>query len=341
MPAAALHCFVLRPPGSSPALRFWLHWPGLAVSNLDLTASWCAGVWGDGTLGPSCATIRPRNNTCHVPMYGCCVGRDEEPMLVRWVIAPDNAVHPMLEYLGRGTDGLHEVLFIGGGRRWPPGPLTAPRIRTGFDASHRTEPCAQRLLPLVCSINPMGTPCRRFAPSAQQHLRLDAEGERLERMVRLILQHLEPECRNTQTASNEVGALLYAATRGADWAREQCTGADAHGWYAPRSADRLVHDVHHAHRGTARPRVVRAIPRARRRSRPSWCTSGRCLRRRMRTSNPCRRSARWCTRTRTRARIPRSAFSFLGSKGACDPSCTSSGRRTTSIGRAATAVCSD
>ena len=51
IPRVALHCLILRPPGDALTTRFWLHWPGLALSNLDLTPRWCERVWGGDALG--------------------------------------------------------------------------------------------------------------------------------------------------------------------------------------------------------------------------------------------------------------------------------------------------
>lgn len=91
-----------------------------------------------------------RNTASFVPMYGCTVDRDEVPMLLRWIMHPDGTVHSdPIAYLSAGENDLHRFLYIGGERRWPAGPLLPPRV--------------QRLIPLICSINPMGTPCRRFA----------------------------------------------------------------------------------------------------------------------------------------------------------------------------------
>jgi hypothetical protein len=83
-------------------------------------------------------------------MYGCTFGDAEAPFLMHAVIAADGTWHEdWVAWLRRSN--LSSVFHIGHTEMWP---------SVADDARIR------RLLPLLCSINPMGTPCRRFQREA-------------------------------------------------------------------------------------------------------------------------------------------------------------------------------
>lgn len=70
-------------------------------------------------------------------------------MLVHWLVDETGTVQDnWIEWFVERTAALNRVLYIGCDRRWPGANMDAPRV--------------QRLLPLICSINPMGTPCCRL-----------------------------------------------------------------------------------------------------------------------------------------------------------------------------------
>ena len=220
LPARAFACLVLCPAttaGGTPLQEIWLHWPAVAVANTELTTSWCNQLWGSA-LAPACAHLRPRNTESHVPMYSCAIGEEDAPMLVTAVV-DENGVYRAnwMDWFLRTAD-LHEVLFIGNGERWP---------RTNVD-----EARVHRLLPLVCSINPMGTPCTRLRLPAPSSL---ATGRAVEEAagLRRLLDHLGEPRRRSRIRSNEVGQAVYQLGRGADWAMEEwvrwCTPAPADG----------------------------------------------------------------------------------------------------------------
>jgi hypothetical protein len=82
-------------------------------------------------------------------MYGCAVDEDHPPMVVSLAVDASGTVHERwADWLVAHSPDLHNLLYIGHERRWP---------RSNVD-----ETRVHRLLPLICSINPMGTPCVRL-----------------------------------------------------------------------------------------------------------------------------------------------------------------------------------
>jgi hypothetical protein len=143
----------------------WLHWPAIALSNRELTETWCNRLWlpslrpGTASSGRSrvqpvcsragggptdrstaCVRIVPRNTASHVPMYGCVGMDDGPPMLVSHLVDAEGRIHEdWLQWLVRHSGpALASVLHIGGDIRWPTSNVDAARV--------------QRLLPLLCSI---------------------------------------------------------------------------------------------------------------------------------------------------------------------------------------------
>lgn len=144
-----------------------------ALSNRDLTQKWCDGFTEPLAASPP-HTLRPRNTFNHVPMYGCIVDDGcapfpgnilhcnvPRPFLMyaivdaqgQWVQGFVHAqtretVNDWMDWLRRPSRELVSVTHIGYEERWPQRP---------------DESRVLRLLPLVCSINPMGTPYPRDA----------------------------------------------------------------------------------------------------------------------------------------------------------------------------------
>lgn len=113
------------------------------------------GVWHQPTCSQpgrrgSRRRIVPRNTCSHVPMYGCIGPDDGAPMTVAYIV--DAAGHVAEDWAAwlvqHSGPGLSAVLHIGHDRRWPTDRMDESRVR--------------RLLPLLCSINPLGTPCYRL-----------------------------------------------------------------------------------------------------------------------------------------------------------------------------------
>lgn len=198
--------FVLRPPPQKgfPCQTYWLHWPGLAICNREFTAEWCLQNWIPG-LADVCQAIVPRNTASYVPMYGCAVSADDPPMLVHCVVDEGGDLHhDWTDWLLR-TPGLHTVFHIGHQRMWPTvAQLDAARV--------------QRLLPLLTSINPMGTPCVSFLPPRSTACVLNARAEQQRGSVRRILQHLADHRKLSRSRSGEVGQYVFQMSSGADWA---------------------------------------------------------------------------------------------------------------------------
>ena len=222
LPPQALVCFVLRGPRSSGcSQRYWFHWPALAVSNREMTRDWCLRQWAR-PLEQQCEAIVPRNTSSYVPMYGCIVSIDDQPMLVHWVVDSNAKVHEQyIEWLLHSADAaaLSDVFHIGYDRRWP----------TQRDLD---EARVRRLMPLLMSINPMGTPCVVFTPPRSVSATLDENARRLRGMVHRIMENLGDHRRMSYTRSNEVGQYIYQLASGADWAMQEwvqwvCHGANS------------------------------------------------------------------------------------------------------------------
>ena len=206
---AALTGFILRPPrqARSATQQYWIHWPGLAVSNREFTVDWCNQNW-QIALKQYCESITPRNTTSYVPMYGCAVTQDEPPMLVHWAVDRNGKIHDdWVEWLMHDADAmlLSDVFYIGHQRTWPD--------QKNLDACR-----VHRLLPLVTSINPMGTPCVPFTAPRAGSLLLGPHSELLHGRIQRILHHLGDHRRNRHATANMVGQHVYQTTSGADWA---------------------------------------------------------------------------------------------------------------------------
>ena len=228
IPPAALVCFVLRQTYKDRHVpELWLHWPGLAVTSKDFTSAWCReqlgrcpGQWRDGGW-----SVQARNTESHVPMYGCAVADGELPMLVVALVDAAGTMHTdWREWLLRND--CSAAWYVGHTHRWPPPLGLAGRL--------------ERLLPLICSINPMGTPCRALgAPPALGDADPQEEG------VSRILRHLSAARRSSVRRSNEVGQLLYMLSGGAAWAERKwivwCTNCATFADVPALSAGELGH----------------------------------------------------------------------------------------------------
>jgi hypothetical protein len=198
---------VLRPGGAAPAQQIVLHWPGLAFAQRELTPEWCAAQWGR-VVAPAFGAVRPRNTLPYVPMYGCTLSDDPTSALtVAWLVDGQGGLQADWAAWLRGRPHLDRVLHVGGTARWPAQrAITADRLA--------------RLLPLICSINPMGTPCRRLLPARDADVAA-AEGDAArpeEAKLRRVLEHLGPARRATHRSASHVGELMHVVARGAAWA---------------------------------------------------------------------------------------------------------------------------
>jgi hypothetical protein len=208
LPPQALSCFALRggyPDGHVPEI--WLHWPGIAVSKPEFSNSWCAEQLAQvrtsltSRLGEW--TVHARNNETHVPLYGCTVSEDLPPMLLVACVDEAGVVHRDWRSWLLAND-CSAAWHVGHRERWPAPAQLGRRL--------------DRLLPLLCSINPMGTLCRSLAlPPASEPL-----APREDDVVR-ILAYLGPVRRATVASSNEVGQLLHLLSSGAGWAERRWT----------------------------------------------------------------------------------------------------------------------
>ena len=119
----AATAFILLPPrkqGYAPQ-GYWIHWPGLAVSNRELTAEWCSQNWMPN-LEDNCEAIAPRNISSYVPMYGCAISAEEPPMLVHWVVDANGHLHEdWSAWLQKDPEAatLSSLFHIGHRRMWP------------------------------------------------------------------------------------------------------------------------------------------------------------------------------------------------------------------------------
>lgn len=248
---------------SRPVVEYWLHWPGIAVSNRDLTAAWCEGIYGDNAL----YTLRPRNSCTHVPMYGCAVEEGEAPFVVRAIVDDQGEWRSdWTAWLRAQSPNLSSVFHIGHNETWP---------------TRADDARVRRLLPLLCSINPLGTPCRKFLRPASapilSHMPLaSADQTPAAGMCPARLASHEgcaapcgAYCNAWRTGA---GAAARGRTRLASW--RTCTGAAPTGLCASGL------------RGTAAPRPMH-------RPRPSSCRSGSPLPREMPMSTAGRCYTRW------------------------------------------------
>ena len=206
--AASLTCFILRTTRSTGcSQRYWFHWPALAVSNRELTAEWCAHHWASA-LQSHCARVVPRNTSSYVPMYGCTVTSEEPPMLLHWVADEQGGLHENTSQWfmeNPQAANLCRVFHIGHDKLWP--------TQAALD-----EARVARLLPLLLSINPMGTRCLTFLSPRVGSMLMDDESKQRRGTIRRILENLGEHRRLRRTRSNEVGQHLYQMSTGADWA---------------------------------------------------------------------------------------------------------------------------
>lgn len=203
-------CVVLRPDDvACHPQEYIFHWPGIAVSSAEFTTKWCEDIRVKVGL-PAIRCIIPRNTASYYPMYGCCATASEPRMVVRWVIDGNGDItKDWLDWFCNPVHRLHEVLSIGHGSHFPCNP---------------SRTMVQRLLPLVCSINPMGTAAclihkdtvKSIDPSDATLVRT-SESELLVAALDRALAALAPDRIASVHLSNEVGEMMYAATCGASW----------------------------------------------------------------------------------------------------------------------------
>lgn len=168
----------------------------------DLSQEWCQNI------AKSCAvagvTLSPRNTDTHYPMYGCTVDSTSRPFIVAGVFFPDacQLQSAVVESLVHWN--FTSCLSVGHGLRIP---------------LHPSSSTITRMLPLLCSINPMGTPCfglrgRRDELKKLFEVELDAENQEVGKYVIRILQSLKGDHFTVPVHQNEVGAMVYGATSG-------------------------------------------------------------------------------------------------------------------------------
>ena len=201
-------CLVLRPDDvACHPQEYIFHWPCIAVSATEYTAAWCEEISAAVALS-AIRTIIPRNTASYYPMYGCCATAAEPRMLLRWVVTASGDIHTdWLQWFRHPHNRTHEVLSVGHGNRFPRNPSN--------DAIHR-------FLPLVCSINPMGTDVcllnrENIRTATDASMVRSTEMEVLNAALDRALEALSPERIASVTLSNEVGEMMYAATCGAAW----------------------------------------------------------------------------------------------------------------------------
>ena len=206
-------CLVLRPDdvACTHPQEYIFHWPCVAVSSAEFNKAWCDELLQNMGL-PTVRAVLPRNIASYYPMYGCCATPSEPRMVLRWVIGGAGDVQrEWLDWFRDPRNRLHESLCIGHGTRFPKRP------------SPDTVFC---LLPLVCSINPMGTAACLFRRETIQPVdtedatapqRTATELSVLVSALDRSIQALSPERITSVRLSNEVGEMIYAASCGAPW----------------------------------------------------------------------------------------------------------------------------
>jgi hypothetical protein len=204
-------CLILRPDDvACHPQEYIFHWPCIAVSSSEFTTAWCDEIRVAAALPAVIRSIIPRNTGSYYPMYGCCATAAEPRMLLRWVVNACGTIHTdWLQWFRDPQNRTHEVLSVGHGNRCPQNPSN--------DTIHRC-------LPLICSINPMGTEvCLlhrdtiRTTDAGDASLVRSSEMEAMYAALDRALKALSPERIASVTLSNEVGEMIYAATCGASW----------------------------------------------------------------------------------------------------------------------------
>ena len=209
-------CLVLRPDdvACTHPQEYIFHWPCIAVSSAEFHKAWCDDLLRSMGL-PTVRSVLPRNTASYYPMYGCCATASEPRMVLRWVIGGNGDIQrEWLDWFRDPRNRLHDWVSIGHGAWFPKRPCP----NTVF-----------RLLPLVCSINPMGTAACLFRKetihpvvdpddaTVPQHTTANELSVLMSALDRSI-QALSPERITSVRLSNEVGEMIYAAACGQDWA---------------------------------------------------------------------------------------------------------------------------
>lgn len=257
-------CIVLRHPCLAPGIDpqcYILHWPAITMHRTELTRDWVESLLGpaeedgDGIPYDPVARLECRNTRNYVPMYGC--REDEKGPLapLAWAFydptrgmgPPGDVPAALLRWVQDGA-----VAWVGNGLRLPSRPNATVMLRA---------------LPLLCSINPMGTPpCRRRRRSLDGGdwegclLRLlssseaaagdgnnqtappTAADERRRAMLELVaeaLRLLSPTRRRSPAQQNQVGEVVHCLTEGGQ--RGLCLWISwVYGWEPPKD---MYHEV--------------------------------------------------------------------------------------------------
>ena len=211
-------CIVLRPdvPADADPQRYVLHWPQIALRRAEFTEAWVHATLGVGDcLADTVTEVQPRNVAPYVPMYGCVEAPSGEAPLLAW------AVHRLGRLEGDVKGALAAWVTAVHAER-PPGVPSPIAIGVGLRLpevpSRRTMGA---VLPLLCSINPMGAPCLDVPGAAppgvlESVLRGFSGEERAlgERLIRM-LRRLAPERRREPRRQNHVGGIVYDLAGGA------------------------------------------------------------------------------------------------------------------------------
>lgn len=192
---------VLRP---TEAGEICVHFPALAVSVEHMTDDWCRAM-AEAADFPVGVALRPLNTVSRRPMF-----TDASTVWIAYdPVARCGHLNPVM-WIASQSNRLSTYLFLGSST-----PLAA-----GASPS-----MVERALPMLLSINPMGTPL--FLSKHQTHsaqtlmgwtpeetgIDSNAKDSVVQKALSLnvYLRHLSPSRRLNPVLQNEVGMLLYAA----------------------------------------------------------------------------------------------------------------------------------
>jgi hypothetical protein len=199
-------CLVLRPDDvACHPQEYIFHWPCIAVSSAEFHKKWCDELLTTMAM-PSVRSIIPRNTASYYPMYGCCATASEPRMKLRWIVDGDGGVRSdWMAWMQDPRNRLHKELCIGHGSRFP---------------EHPNKDVVLRLLPLICSINPMGTGASLLHRETTDLGETGDTGVQSEfapilAALERSINALSPERIASVKLSNEVGEMIYAACCGA------------------------------------------------------------------------------------------------------------------------------